>query len=162
MFGRLLLLFIVVPILELALFLKLGSKIGLDWTILIIVVTAILGAWLTRTQGRNALMRFQQATAEGRLPHAEVLDGLMILLAGAVLLTPGFLTDTVGFLLLVPPFRAVVRTRLAQSLKGRVQVMGSMPGAAGAGFPASSHSGPSTGSERVIEAKVIDVDEVSD
>ena len=161
MFGRLLLLFILVPILELTLFLKLGSKIGLNWTILIIVVTAILGAWLVRTQGRNALMRFQRATGEGRLPHAEVLDGLMILLAGAVLLTPGFLTDTVGFLLLLPPFRAVLRTRLALALKGRVQAMGPIPGvvgAAGVGF--SSLSQP--GSERVIEAEVIDVDEVSD
>ncbi len=157
MFGRLLLLFIIVPILELALFLKLGSKIGLGATLMIIFVTAVLGAWLTRSQGVQALARFQQATAEGRLPHAEVLDGLMILLAGAVLLTPGFLTDTVGFLLLVPPFRAGVRARLAKALKGRVHIMGSMPGSS-SDLPPSSGVSPS---ERVIEAKVIDVDEVT-
>ena len=160
MFGRLLLLFIIVPILELALFLKLGSKIGLEATLLVILVTAILGAWLTRSQGAQALRRFQQATAEGRLPHAEVLDGLMILLAGAVLLTPGFLTDTVGFLLLVPPFRTAVRGRLGKAFKGRVHVMGTMPPTDHEGeAPSFSIPGRSSPSERVIDAKVIDVDE---
>ena len=71
--------------------------------------------------------RFRQATTEGRLPHREVLDGLLILLAGAVLLTPGFLTDTVGFLLLTPPARAVIRTWLGKYLKGRVHLIQPAP-----------------------------------
>ena len=146
------------PILELALFLKIGAKIGLAPTLVIIFITAVLGAWLTRSQGMQTLARFQQATAEGRLPHAEVLDGLMILLAGAVLLTPGFLTDTVGFLLLVPPVRAAVRARLGKTLKSRVHIVGSIPGTAS--DPAHGPFPPSGGqpTERVIDAKVIDED----
>ncbi len=152
MFGKLLLLFIIVPFVELVLLLKIGAKIGFGPTVAIIIVTAILGASLTRAQGARALRRFHEATAAGRLPHAEVLDGLMILIAGAVLLTPGFLTDIAGFLLLVPPVRAVVRKQLGQALKGRVHVVG--PG---------SHAGASTspsprGNERIIEAKVIDME----
>jgi UPF0716 protein FxsA len=123
MFPKLLLLFILVPVAELYLFLTLGAKIGIWNTLGIIVLTAILGASLTRSQGARTLAKFRQATAEGRLPHREALDGILILLAGAVLLTPGFLTDTVGFLLLVPPIRTVVRGRLADYLKSRSSVL---------------------------------------
>ena len=98
LFLKLLVLFIVVPIAELYLFLTLGTHIGLAPTLLIILLTAVVGAALTRSQGSRAMANFRQATAEGRLPHREALDGLLVLLAGAVLLTPGFLTDTVGFL----------------------------------------------------------------
>ncbi|MDB4422769.1 FxsA family protein, partial [bacterium] len=105
MLGKLLLLFILVPVAELYLFLTLGEELGVKNTIAIIIITAILGAALTKSQGRRALQKFQQATAEGRMPAKEALEGLMILLAGAVLITPGFLTDTVGFLLLVQPVR---------------------------------------------------------
>jgi UPF0716 protein FxsA len=122
-FARLLLLFILVPIAELYLFLTLGAMIGLWPTLGIIVLTALIGAWLTKSQGARAIARFQQALAEGRLPHREALDGILILVAGAMLLTPGFLTDTVGFLLLVPPVRAFLRGRLANFLKGRIQVV---------------------------------------
>ena len=132
MFLKLLLLFILVPVAELYLFLTLGKFIGIGYTLAIIVLTAFLGAGLTRSQGARAMARFRQATAEGRLPHKEVIDGLLILLAGAVLLTPGFLTDTVGFLLLVPPARAVIRGWLAKYLKGKIQVM----------TPPTGHHGP--------------------
>jgi UPF0716 protein FxsA len=121
MFFKILLLFIFVPIAELYLFLTLGARIGLPATLAIILLTAVLGASLTKTQGAKALANFRKATAEGRLPHQEALDGLLILLAGAVLLTPGFLTDTVGFLLLLPPSRAVIRGWLAHYLKGRIR-----------------------------------------
>jgi len=124
MFARLLILFITIPVVELVLFMTIGRQIGIFPTFGIILVTGILGAWLTRLQGMRTLARYQQAINEGRLPHEEVMDGLMILVAGAVLLTPGFLTDTVGFLLLVPTVRGVVRKRLAQYLKGKVQVVG--------------------------------------
>lgn len=152
MFGRLLLLFITVPFIELVLLLKVGAKIGFAPTLGIIVVTAILGASLTRSQGRHTLQRFQLAQREGRLPHAEVMDGLMIIIAGAVLLTPGFLTDIAGFLLLVPPVRAAVRGRLASALKGRIHIVGMSPGATGGRPPQGQVQ------ERVIEAKVIDED----
>lgn len=123
MFGKLLLLFILVPLAEFFLFMTLGEALGFPLTVFIIIATAILGAALTKSQGRRALAKFQQASREGRMPAAEALDGLMILLAGAVLITPGFLTDTVGFLLLVPPVRAHVGQFLAHRLKGRIKVV---------------------------------------
>jgi UPF0716 protein FxsA len=122
-FGKLLLLFILVPLAELYLFKTLGSQIGVANTILIIIATAILGASLTKSQGRKAMIKFQQASAEGRLPAAEALDGIMILIAGAVLITPGFLTDAIGFALLVPPVRAAMGKVLAKRLKGKIQVV---------------------------------------
>ncbi|MGI9244862.1 MAG: FxsA family protein [Verrucomicrobiales bacterium] len=150
MFGKLLILFIAVPIAELYLFMTIGSQIGLLQTLLIIALTAVLGAWLTRMQGARALERFQKASAEGRLPHEEVIDGLMILIAGIVLLTPGFLTDAVGFALLTPPVRSFLRKHFAQALKSRVQIVtpgGATPGAA-PGRP------PRTNDDGVIEAEV--------
>ena len=88
MFGKLLLLFILVPTAELYLFITIGSQLGLGPTLAIIIVTAILGASLTKSQGRRAIAKFQAATAAGRMPAKEAIEGLMILLAGAVLLTP--------------------------------------------------------------------------
>ena len=123
MFFKLLLLFILVPVAELYLFLTLGAEIGIGPTLAIIILTAFLGAALTKSQGAKALQNFRKATAEGRLPHREALDGLLILLAGAVLLTPGFLTDTVGFLLLIPPARAVIRGWLGTYLKARIRLI---------------------------------------
>lgn len=139
MFFKLLLLFILVPAAELYLFFTLGAHIGWDVTLIIILLTAFLGAALTRSQGSKVMANFRQATSEGRLPHKEALDGILILLAGAVLLTPGFLTDTVGFLLLVPPVRTLIRAWLASVLKGRIHFMGTPP----PGFPGAPPS-PST------------------
>ena len=122
-FGKLLILFILVPVAELYLFITLGDQLGLGNTLAIIFVTAILGAALTKSQGRRAMLKFQQATNEGRMPAREAMDGLMILLAGAVLITPGFLTDAVGFLLLVPPVRTVVAGYLGKRLKEKIQIV---------------------------------------
>ena len=148
-FGKLLLLFILVPLTELYLFMTLGAQLGFPNTIAIIIITAVIGAALAKSQGRLAMAKFQQATSEGRMPHKEALDGLMILLAGAVLLTPGFLTDAIGFLILIPPIRAIVRNSLARRLKGKIKVV--TPG-----FP------PETGEEtrppsKLDDGKVIDV-----
>ena len=123
MFLKLLTIFILVPILELSLLLRIGSKIGFEATLAIILLTAFIGAILTRTQGSKALSSFRNALAAGKLPHREALDGLLILLAGAVLLTPGFLTDTAGFLLLFAPTRAAIRDRLSAYLKKRIQII---------------------------------------
>lgn len=151
MFLRLLALFILVPIAELAIFIALGDKIGLPATLAIIIITAFLGAALTKSQGARALQRFRQASAEGRLPHQEVTDGLLILIAGAVLLTPGFLTDTVGFLLLVPPFRALVRGRLASYLKTKIRVVSpNVPSP-----PAEPAHSPPPGKGKVIDVEVM-------
>ncbi|MDF2375626.1 MAG: FxsA family protein [Verrucomicrobiales bacterium] len=148
MFARLLILFITIPVLELCIFLMLGSKIGIPTTLAIIVITAVLGAWLTKSQGLKALTKYQAALSQGRLPHEEVMDGLLILIAGAVLLTPGFLTDAIGFSLLVPTVRDFVKSIAKAYLSGRVTVVGETMGA----------PRPQPGASKVIniEAEVVD------
>jgi UPF0716 protein FxsA len=105
MLARLVLLFVTVPLLELVLLVWIGERIGLAATVALVMVTGVLGASLARWQGLATLARFQRATAQGRLPHREIAEGLLILVAAAVLLTPGLLTDLTGFLLLLPPVR---------------------------------------------------------
>jgi UPF0716 protein FxsA len=109
MFLRLLLLFTVVPLVELFLLVKLGTVVGVGPTIALVIFTGVLGAWLARQQGLGVLRRLRAELEAGRLPAGALIDGLLILVAGAVLLTPGLLTDALGFVLLVPPSRAVVR-----------------------------------------------------
>jgi len=150
-FGKLLLLFILVPLAELYLFMTLGRALGTGNTILIIIATAFLGASLAKSQGRLAMANFQKAMTSGKMPHNEVLDGLMILIAGAVLLTPGFLTDAVGFALLFPPVRALIRGAFAEKLKDKIQVVGPRPS-----MGPSSTNAPKTKS-RLDDGNVIDV-----
>lgn len=118
-----LLLLIGVPIAEIAVFIQVGGWIGLWPTIALVVLTAMIGTALLRQQGFATLMKVRESLAAGRLPLAEVFDGVCLLAAGALLLTPGFVTDAVGFLLLVPPVRVAVRRWLAAYLmsSGRVQ-----------------------------------------
>jgi UPF0716 protein FxsA len=113
MFLRLLLLFTVVPLVELFLLVKLGTVVGVGPTIALVIFTGVLGAWLARQQGLVVLRRLRAELEAGRLPAGALIDGLLILVAGAVLLTPGLLTDALGFVLLVPPSRAVVRRIVA-------------------------------------------------
>jgi UPF0716 protein FxsA len=108
-----LVLFIAVPILELYVLLKVGSLIGVGPTLAIIIGSALLGSLLLRHEGRGAWRRFNQALAEHRFPGNEVADGLAIAIGGALLLTPGFITDAAGLFLLIPPTRATVK-RLAR------------------------------------------------
>lgn len=100
------LLFVAVPLIEIALFIKLGGFLGLWNTLAIVVATAFLGTWLVRTQGVAAMNQVRGSFSEMRDPTEPLANGAMILFAGALLLTPGFFTDAVGFLLLFPPFRA--------------------------------------------------------
>jgi UPF0716 protein FxsA len=110
--------FIVVPLAELAVILAVGDLLGLVPTLVLLLVVSVAGAWLAKREGLAAWRRFQLALTQGRVPTVEVADGAMILLAGALLLTPGFLTDVVGILLLLPPTRAMAR-RLAPRLAAR-------------------------------------------
>jgi len=139
MMARLLLLFIGLPVIELTLLLTLGRKIGVIPTVLIILVTGALGAYHARSQGFQVLARFQGAMAEGRLPHREIVEGLLVLLAGAFLLTPGFLTDTIGFLLLLPQLRARAAAYLEAKLRDHLHV--TVAGAS-AGFTSGPPPGP--------------------
>lgn len=118
--GRLLLaLFVIVPIIEIAVFVLLGDLIGFWWTMAGIVVTAVIGSVLLRWQGVAVLDRIRTDLARGSLPARPIMDGLMMAIAGALLLTPGFFTDTVGFLLFVP----AVRTAIFRFLRSRFELV---------------------------------------
>ena len=121
----LVILFIVVPIAELALLIQVGQAIGVWWTILLLVADALLGSWLLRTQSRAAWRRFNEALANGRIPHREVVDGVLVIFGGVLLLTPGFITDVFGLLFLFPPTRVLLRGLLVR--RGALNLMGSMP-----------------------------------
>jgi UPF0716 protein FxsA len=123
----LVLLFIAVPIAELAVIIQVGQAIGIWWTIGLLIADSIFGAWLMRHQGRSAWRRFNEAVAAGRVPAREVLDGALVIFGGALLLTPGFLTDILGLILLIPPTRAVVRKILAARLTHRMVVVANRP-----------------------------------
>jgi UPF0716 protein FxsA len=116
----LVLLFIAVPIAELAVIIQVGQAIGIWWTIGLLIADSILGSWLMRHQGRSAWRRFNDAVQVGRVPAREVLDGALVIFGGALLLTPGFITDILGLVLLLPPSRAVVRGILTRRLAHRM------------------------------------------
>jgi UPF0716 protein FxsA len=113
-------LFIVVPIAELYVIIQVGDAIGILPTIAILVLDSVVGSWLLRQQGRAAWRRFNAALQAGRPPAQETIDGALIMLGGALLLTPGFLSDILGVVLLLPPTRAVVRRLLARRFLGRM------------------------------------------
>lgn len=114
---RLFLLFLIVPLIEIALFIQVGGVIGLGWTLLIVVATAILGTFLVRSQGMAVLNSLRSSMEELRDPTEPLAHGAMILFSGALLLTPGFFTDAVGFALLTPGIRRFVIDALRRRIK---------------------------------------------
>src|SRR3954462_13717291 len=147
MLVLLIVLFIVVPIVELFVIIQVGEAIGVLPTIALLIADSVLGSMLMRSQGRTAWRRFNAALAEGRMPHREVLDGVLVIFGGAFLLTPGFLTDVLGAILLLPPTRALVRGVVARRLLPRVVVtgLGGIAGAPGRGGPAGPGGAPGRG-----------------
>jgi UPF0716 protein FxsA len=123
MFLYLLILFTAVPIVELALLIRIGRVISVGPTIGLVVLTGMVGATLARHQGIRTLARIQTELAGGRMPTGPMVDGLLILVAGLLLITPGILTDGVGFALLIPPARRRIRRRLADSFARRVTII---------------------------------------
>jgi UPF0716 protein FxsA len=113
-------LFILVPIAELAVIIQIGSLIGVWWTIALLIADSILGSLLMRHQGRAAWRRFQASIAESRVPARETIDGALVIFGGALLLTPGFITDIFGLLFLLPPTRAVIRRLLVARFATRM------------------------------------------
>lgn len=158
MFFRLALLFVAVPLVELALLIQVGRWMGLLPTVALVVVTGILGAALARLQGLATLVRFRTALEEGRLPHRELVEGVFILVAGAVLLTPGLLTDTAGFLLLVPPVRHALAARVLRWLQGRTRVVVTTTGTGGHSESWGPGFDPGAGDFRGGDDDVVDVD----
>lgn len=123
-FFRLLALFTVIPAVELVVLIVLGRAVGFWPTAGLVLLTGVLGAWLARREGLRVLLAVRKEMAEGRMPTDHLLDGLLIVIAGAVLLTPGLLTDLLGFLLLVPAGRRAVKKVVSRAIAGRVQVQG--------------------------------------
>jgi UPF0716 protein FxsA len=115
MFPILALLFLIVPLVEIYVLIQVGGVIGALWTVILVVLTAVLGGGLMRFQGLTTFLRFRNRLDVGELPAEELVEGILLLLAGALLLTPGFVTDAVGFALLVPPLRRqLARASLAR------------------------------------------------
>ena len=111
-FFKLFLLFTLVSILELAVIIEVGSRLGVMFTILLILFTAVFGAYFAQTQGWQILIRLQTELNVGQLPSNTLIEGFLILIGGILLLTPGFITDTLGFLLILPPTRKRFREKL--------------------------------------------------
>lgn len=121
MLTRLIVIFVAVPLMELAILLRIGQSIGLTPTVALVVVTGMAGAALARRQGARAFLAVQRELASGRLPARPLLDGLAVLLGGALLLTPGVLTDLAGFALLLPTSRRWLRRLAAGALERRIR-----------------------------------------
>jgi len=144
------LMFLAVPVIEIAVFIQVGGEIGLWNTIGVVILTAILGTWMLRREGISILFRIRENLEANRVPVQEMFHGVCLVVAGALLLTPGFVTDAVGFLLFVPP----VRHYLAGAIAARVLANASVH------YTHTHHSsGPSRpdGSGRIIDGDFTDV-----
>ena len=123
----LLLLFVAVPAAEIYVLIQVGQAIGALPTVLLLVADALVGAWLSRREGRRAWRALQEAIVAHRVPAKEVADGALVVLGGAFLLTPGFLTDVIGVLCLLPPTRALLRRALTRVVARRLSKPGAGP-----------------------------------
>ena len=163
-FVVLLLALLCVPVLEIFVIIRVAGSLGIGETILVLVVVSVVGAWMVRRSGLGVLAQIRSRLARGELPAKELVDGLLILIGGLLMLTPGFVTDAVGLLLLVPPARLVVRSLLVRRFGKKLRVAGWSAGPGGFGGFApgggrANRSGPGFGSGRG-ESDVRDVHEV--
>ena len=116
----LILIFVAVPLLELYVIIQVvGPAIGAPLTIALLAADSLAGAWLMKSQGRIVWQRFNDTLRAGAIPHREIVDGVLVIFGGAFLITPGFITDILGFILLIPPTRALVRRVVQRSLQRR-------------------------------------------
>ena len=122
MLLKLFLAFTLIPLVEIYLLIKLGQNFGAITSILLVIFTGILGAYLAKMEGLRTLFRLQETLREGGIPGEELLDALLIALAGLVLITPGFVTDLVGFLLLVPFTRMLVKSWLKEKMSPKTTI----------------------------------------
>lgn len=144
MLGRLFLLFTLVPLLELLLLIEVGERIGAGPTVALVLATGVVGAWLARREGTRSWRTVRRELGEGKLPAEEMLGAVLVLVAGAFLVTPGILTDAAGLLLLARPVRSRITGRIRRRLEARLEegairvfTSGSVfgPGAGGSGEP---------------------------
>lgn len=150
MFLKLLILFTVLPAIEMIVLLRVGTIVGFTGTVAIILFTGVLGAALAKQQGLITLSKIKNAMSSGKVPTTELVDGFLILIAGIVLITPGLLTDAMGFMLLIPTCRAVIRKQAVMAFQNNVIMV--KPQAASKGHQ-------STNNETIdIKATVVDED----
>jgi UPF0716 protein FxsA len=135
-------LFIVVPLVEIAVIIQVGEWLGVINTIGLLLLVSVVGAWLVKRQGLGVLRRIRVQQEAGQVPAAAVFDGALILVAGALLLTPGFVTDAVGLLLLLPPVRAGMRAWLRGRFRARARVIRTTSWRTGRPYPPSPPSPP--------------------
>lgn len=117
-----LILFVIIPLAEVYAFINVGEEIGVFKTLLLCVITAVIGGALVKFQGLQTIFKARQSFMGGKMPVAELFDGLCLVIAGALLLTPGFVTDIIGFSLLVPPFRQILRQLLTRYGKFKLHI----------------------------------------
>jgi UPF0716 protein FxsA len=129
----LLLIFLLVPIAELYVIVQVADSAGVGTTIALLVAVSVLGSWLVKREGLGVVRRMQEALARAELPTNQLVDGVLILFAGALMLTPGFLTDVLGLVLLIPPTRAAVRSVMLRRFRTRIE--------SGLGFAAAGPGG---------------------
>ncbi|HEX3610809.1 MAG TPA: FxsA family protein [Sporichthyaceae bacterium] len=146
---------LLVPIAEIYVIVKVGETIGAGPTILLLIADGVIGAWLIRHEGRRAWQALMQTLAAGRMPTRELADGALVLIGGTLLIAPGFLTDIVGYLLVLPFTRPLVRGSVVRWAASRVQIVGP-PGARGGPQPGKRESGRPKPGGRVVSGEVID------
>lgn len=150
--GVLAALFVAVPLLEIYLVVQAGRTIGLGWTVLILVVDSLLGAVLLKREGAQAWRALREALAAHRMPARELADGVLVLVGGTLLLTPGFVTDAVGFFFILPFTRPLARRALTTFLTRRF--LGGPPGPSARSHQARRRQGP--GPDSVVRGEVVD------
>lgn len=176
MFGRLFLLFTLVPLAELYLLVTLGGMMGVGPTIALVAATGFAGAWLAKREGRRAIASYQESLAKGKMPEDGIVSGLLILAGAVMLITPGVLTDVFGLAMMIPPLRrgvaGIIQGRMQKRIEsGDIQVMsmgqgggfsfqaGSSPFGAGFGPQGRGPTGVVVDAE-VIEAEVVEAEVV--
>jgi UPF0716 protein FxsA len=152
----LLVLFVVVPAIEIYVLIQVGQAIGALPTVALLAADAVLGTWLLKREGRKAWTAFRQALEARRVPGKEVADGALVVLGGAFLITPGFVTDVLGVLCLLPPTRALLRRLLTGVVTARLIGSADLPGSAHVRRPGASRSGGTD--HPVIDGDVVDED----
>ena len=154
------LVFVVVPLLELFLLIRLGQVIGAWWTVLVLFAAAVLGSWLVKREGSRAWRALQDALASRRMPAAELADGALILVGGTLLVTPGFISDLAGLFCILPVTRPAARAMLARVITRRLTIVTTgRPGApGGSGTQQTQHTQHRPGHGDVIRGDVVDGD----
>lgn len=150
--GLLAVLFVAVPLLEIYLVVRAGQTIGLGWTVLILVVDSLLGAWLLKREGAHAWRALRESLSSYRMPARELADGALVLVGGTLLLTPGFVTDAAGFFFILPFTRPLARRALTGFITRRF--LGGPPGPAATAHRARTRQRP--GPDSVVQGEVVD------